>query len=97
MTWLESLTRARRYTGPKLWHRSRPELSDSSERARDESSMAYLIESARWQDSRVQHALGYLKSLETDPDADDFAIVWARHELQRCIHAATDDILRDDS
>ena len=102
MTWLESFTRATRYTGPMLrLHRSRPQPSVSSQRpvsseeARDECSMTYIIESLKWRDSRVRSALEYLKALETDPEADDFAIVWARHELQRCLKAAREDILRD--
>ena len=96
MTWRDSFRRATRYTGAKLrTSRSQPESSASVADAWDECSKAYLIESSRWRNSRVRNALEYLRDLEADPDADDFAIAWASHELQRRMRAAKEDILRD--
>jgi hypothetical protein len=96
MTWLDWSTRVTRYTGPKLQpHRTRLESPGSSGEELDECAMVYLIEGSRWRDSRVRDAREYLTSLESDPDADDFAIAWARHELLRCVQAAKDDVLRN--
>lgn len=96
MTWLDWSARMTRYIGPKLQsRRSQPGLPVSLAEVSYDCSMPYPIESARWRDSRVRNALEYLTVLETDPDADDFAIAWARHELLRCVRAAEEDVLRD--
>ncbi len=96
MTRLDSPVRVTRYAEPRLRPR-RPgrESSMVSGKALGECSTAYLIESSRGRDARVRAALEYVIALEADPDADDFAIVWARHELLRCMRASKEEELFD--
>lgn len=93
---LDSSACVTRQAGRKLRpRRSRLESSIAAGEALGEGSMVFFIERSRRRDSRVQDAFEHLSGLETDPDADDFAMVWARHELLRCIRAAKDTALPD--
>lgn len=96
MTWLDWSTRVNRYIGPKLRpRRSGAGYPASLEEALDECPGPCVIESLRMRDSRVRDAVEHLTALEADPDTDEFAIAWARHELLRCVRVAKEDVVRD--
>jgi len=50
----------------------------------EDISRSPLQWSPEWQDARLDAAVRYMMALEADPDCDQLALVFARHEVMLC-------------